>query len=84
MADEEYLEIIRHGVDAWNEWKAKNPNSRPELDDVNFCSAQLSSVNLPKAHLPRVVLYGPIFLTQIFRARTFITWTCVPRESVSG
>jgi uncharacterized protein YjbI with pentapeptide repeats len=51
MAVEEYLEIIRQGVDAWNEWKAKNPNSRPELDDVNLRSAQLSSVNLYHANL---------------------------------
>jgi hypothetical protein len=38
MAVEEYLEIIRRGVDAWNKWKAETQESRAELDHVNLSS----------------------------------------------
>jgi hypothetical protein len=31
MADEQQLQIIRQGVEVWNEWRLKNPELIPDL-----------------------------------------------------
>ena len=41
MADEEQLKILRQGVDAWNEWREKNPELRPDLHGTNLAGACL-------------------------------------------
>jgi uncharacterized protein YjbI with pentapeptide repeats len=53
MADEEHLKIIRQGVDAWNDWREKNPKLYPDLTRENFRGANLSGANLCGAQLPR-------------------------------
>ena len=30
--NEEHLQIIRQGVEVWNEWRQKNPELRPNLN----------------------------------------------------
>jgi hypothetical protein len=51
MADEEHLKIIRQGVGAWNDWREKNPELRPDLSDANLLEANLSTANLREAYL---------------------------------
>jgi hypothetical protein len=41
MANEEQLELIKQGVDAWNKWRVKHPDMRPDL----------SGTDLPRANL---------------------------------
>ena len=31
MANKAHLAILRKGVDAWNEWRKKNPGIQPDL-----------------------------------------------------
>jgi len=31
MANREHLEILKRGVKAWNEWREKNPDVKPDL-----------------------------------------------------
>jgi hypothetical protein len=31
MANPEHLEILKQGVEAWNEWREKNPDIEPDL-----------------------------------------------------
>jgi hypothetical protein len=57
VAAEEQLQIIRQGVDAWNEWREKNPKLlRPDLVKANLSRANLSGANLHEAVLTEAVL----------------------------
>jgi uncharacterized protein YjbI with pentapeptide repeats len=51
MADEEQLAILKQGVTAWNEWRSKNPATRPQLSKANLRKANLNGVNLSRANL---------------------------------
>src|SRR6516164_3832821 len=62
MADEEQLKIIRQGVDAWNDWRNKNPELRSELRSdlggAHFGGADLSGADLIAAQLIATNLRG--------------------------
>ena len=42
MANEEHLKILKQGVEAWNEWREKNPQITPDLIKANLTGANLS------------------------------------------
>lgn len=61
MKNEEHLALLRQGVDAWNEWKANNPEIRPNLSfatgkGIIIRGAKLSGVDLSRANLSRADL----------------------------
>jgi uncharacterized protein YjbI with pentapeptide repeats len=56
VANEEHLQIIRQGVDVWNEWRLDNLELRPDLSGADFSGADLS-----RADLRRAVLTGACF-----------------------
>ncbi|MBD2017251.1 pentapeptide repeat-containing protein [Microcoleus sp. FACHB-53] len=61
MANEEHLSVLRQGVEAWNEWKANNPEIRPNLSFANgkritIRGAKLSGVDLSRTNLSRADL----------------------------
>jgi uncharacterized protein YjbI with pentapeptide repeats len=61
MANEEHLALLRRGVEAWNEWKAKNPEIRPNLSfatgkRITISGAKLSGVDLSRTNLIRADL----------------------------
>jgi uncharacterized protein YjbI with pentapeptide repeats len=59
MADEEHLQIIRQGVDVWNEWREKHPEVvQPDLREANLIGADLSRANLLGANLCGTHLIG--------------------------
>ena len=39
MANDEHLAILKKGVDAWNAWRDKNPDIRPDLSEANLSEA---------------------------------------------
>ena len=51
MPAEEHLQIIRQGVDVWNEWREKNPELIPDLHRANLDGANLNRANLIQANL---------------------------------
>ncbi len=51
MANEEHLEILKKGVEKWNEWREKNPEIRPNLFGANLIEKNLSTTNLSVADL---------------------------------
>ena len=56
MANKEHLARLKEGVEAWNEWRRKNPELLPDLRDANlshsnFSGAYLSHSNLSGAYL---------------------------------
>ena len=36
MANQEHLDILKQGVDAWNKWREKHPHYRPYLREINL------------------------------------------------
>jgi TIR domain/Pentapeptide repeats (8 copies) len=46
MANQEHLDILAKGVEAWNAWRRRNPNTLCELSDSNLSRAVLSKANL--------------------------------------
>lgn len=68
MANDEHLEILKQGVDVWNQWRKENPKIRPalrgaalveaDLNSADLSNADLSWVNLRHAVLRRTVLRG--------------------------
>jgi hypothetical protein len=61
MANQEQLEILKQGVEVWNEWRADNYNSAIDLSGANLSGANLSGVDfivadLSRAHLEKTKL----------------------------
>jgi hypothetical protein len=53
MADEEHLAILKRGVEAWNEWRERHPQVRPDLG-----GARLNGVTLFETIFANVDLSG--------------------------
>ena len=51
MANEEQLKILKQGVDAWNQWRGRNPDIQPDLTGANLSKANLIEADLRKADL---------------------------------
>jgi uncharacterized protein YjbI with pentapeptide repeats len=63
VASEEHLQIIRQGVAAWNDWRRKNSQLRPDLSEATLSwealsGADFSLANLIRANLPGADLLG--------------------------
>ena len=56
MAKEEHLEILKHGVAAWNQWRDENPEILPDLRLANLARADLSGANLNLVNLSGAIL----------------------------
>jgi TIR domain/Pentapeptide repeats (8 copies) len=51
MANDEHVEMLKKGVDAWNAWRDENPNVLPDLSGESLLKANLSGANLQNADL---------------------------------
>ena len=51
MANDEHVALLKQGVAAWNAWRDKNPNIRPDLSGADLSEANLSGANLSGANL---------------------------------
>ncbi|MGY4257650.1 uncharacterized protein YjbI with pentapeptide repeats [Bradyrhizobium sp. USDA 4516] len=58
MANGEHVALLKQGVDAWNAWRFKNPNSRPDLSETDLSGMNLSGANLAEAKLVVANLSG--------------------------
>jgi pentapeptide repeat protein len=58
MANEEHLDILKQGVNAWNKWRYKNPEIQPDLSEADFCEADLRGAYLARANLSKSRLIG--------------------------
>lgn len=46
MANQEQLEILRSGVEAWNKWREANPEVRADLIEADLSGADLSRARI--------------------------------------
>jgi len=51
MANTEHLEILKQGVEAWNEWRIEHVEVRPDLSGAILIGANLRDANLSRAYL---------------------------------
>lgn len=51
MANKKQIAILKQGVEAWNQWREKNPAIRPDLGEADLFGANLSGANLHGADL---------------------------------
>jgi len=63
MANQEHLDILKQGVEAWNQWRKVHPEIRPDLNNVDlsnvdFRDADFSYANLSGANLSGANLSG--------------------------
>jgi uncharacterized protein YjbI with pentapeptide repeats len=69
MANQEHLDILKHGVRAWNQWRKEHhgywtstghisPNSRPDFISANLFKADLSGADLEGANFRDANLNG--------------------------
>ena len=58
MANPEHLEILKQGVEKWNEWRNINPGVIPDLGEANLKHLNLQGVNFNKAYLNAANLDG--------------------------
>ncbi len=59
MADQEQLDILKQGVEIWNQWRREHPSMVPDLsfadltevdlDDADLSGADFSDANLREA-----------------------------------
>jgi Pentapeptide repeats (8 copies) len=58
MASDEHVALLKQGVAAWNAWRDKNPDIRPDLSGADLSKANLSGANLSGADLSFADLYA--------------------------
>jgi hypothetical protein len=51
MANRQQLSILKQGMLPWNEWRKKNPDVRPDLQEAALAGADLRGANLAEANL---------------------------------
>ena len=58
MANDEPVRLLKQGVEAWNAWRAENPDVRPDLRWAHLFEADLTGANLSWANLSWANLSG--------------------------
>ncbi|MGB8980357.1 MAG: toll/interleukin-1 receptor domain-containing protein [Anaerolineales bacterium] len=56
MANKEQLEILKQGVDVWNQWRQDHPNIKIDLSGADLVAADLNGADLRAANLSRADL----------------------------
>jgi|SRR6267142_494807 len=74
MANKKHMKILKKGVAAWNEWRVRHPEIRPDLSGSNFNRADLSGAILFQADLS-----GSSFIWSVLAGVDFqfanLTWS---------
>lgn len=58
MANQEHLEILKQGVEAWNTWRAEHPNVETDFKEATLREADLVGANLSGVNFRRAYLSG--------------------------
>lgn len=61
MANPAHLEMLREGVEKWNEWRITNPEMKPDLRMASLMGVTLNKIDLRGANLIRAQLNGALF-----------------------
>ncbi len=58
MANEEHVRILKQGVEAWNDWRKKNPGKKPDLTLADLKKIRLRRVDFDQIDLTWAQLGG--------------------------
>ena len=58
MPNQEHLDLLKQGVDAWNKWREEHPEIQPDLLGADLPYKRLESADLRDAHLEGALLRG--------------------------
>ncbi len=58
LANPKHLEILKQGVETWNQWRTDHPDIRPDLAEAELSGTNLSGVNLNGTDLSKADLRG--------------------------
>ena len=58
MGNRQHLNMLKQGVDAWNQWRKENPDIQPDLREAALAGANLSKANLSAANLDEANLHS--------------------------
>jgi uncharacterized protein YjbI with pentapeptide repeats len=58
MANREHLDLLKQGVNAWNQWRKEYPNIQPDLSEAHFPLADFSGINLSQTNLMKADMRG--------------------------
>jgi uncharacterized protein YjbI with pentapeptide repeats len=56
MANQKHLDILKQGVEAWNQWRKEHPVIQPDLSNADLRSVDLRGINLSGVVLSRAKL----------------------------
>ena len=42
MANQQHLDILKQGVETWNQWRKENPDINPDLREADLSGRQLA------------------------------------------
>ncbi len=62
MANQQHLDILKLGVDVWNEWRKQHSDILPDLEDAYLSNVDLSRVDLSRTYLGNANLKNSILL----------------------
>jgi uncharacterized protein YjbI with pentapeptide repeats len=75
LVSKEHIEILKKGVDVWNDWRQENPSIKPDLCEANLVGANLSAVNLSNANLCETnLIEANLYRADLSRAELFSTY----------
>lgn len=88
MANQNHVTRVQNGPQAWNQWRKRNPNDRPDLSDVSLERIDLMRANLAETDLVRVNLAGANALEARFNGadlvRANLTGTTLVKANLAG
>ena len=57
MANKEHLDVLKQGVEIWNQWRQKHPEIQPDFDEANLEETHLGKADLSGASFRRAYLF---------------------------
>jgi len=57
MANQEHLQILEQGIEAWNQWRQEHPDVEPNLSQADLSEIDLSGADLHAAELSQAKLF---------------------------
>ncbi len=69
MANEQHLDLLKQGVETWNQWRKEHSDVEPDLNRAYLTGANLRQANLLEVDLSEAKLSGAdLFEATLFRA----------------
>jgi uncharacterized protein YjbI with pentapeptide repeats len=79
MANQQHLNLLRQGVEMWNQWRQEHPEVKPDLS-----KAQLARTILSGAHLEGADFRGVVFVEKAQLSRAYLEGADLSKTHMVG